>query len=202
MAVQVQRGDTVSAIARANTLTLDQIAAINPHISNLNRVWPGDEVAVTCDPNGVALAVPQSVTRDASVSRWLDEREADGRVTWRSLVANLHTHGLRGDELVTLAAIAECESNRWVSAVGDVHLANGTWGPSYGVLQVRSLHAARGTGAPRDAEALQGSLPHQTWAAAEVWRQQGARAWTCWRNGHHTGLLDTVRAAATEIGAL
>ena len=199
-AVTVQRGDTTWAIATANSLTLDQIARLNPQIPDLARIHPGDEIAVTCDPQGVALAVPQTVTRDADVSRWLGEREPDGRLTWRSVVAHLYAQGMRGDDLVTLAAIAECESNRFPWAVGDAHLANKTWGNSYGVLQVRSLHAARGTGAPRDADALQASVAHQAWAAVEVWRAQGPKAWTCWQNGHHKGQLAAVRAAVAEIG--
>ena len=200
-AVTVQRGDTTWAIATANGLSLDRIARLNPQIPDLAKIHPGDELAVTCDPQGVALAVPQSVSR-VDVSRWLDEREPDGRLTWRSMVAHLYAQGMRGDDLVTLAAIAECESNRFPWAVGDKHLANKTWGNSYGVLQVRSLVAARGTGAPRDADALQASVAHQAFAAVEVWRAQGPRAWTCWQNGHHKGQLEIERAAAAEIGVL
>ena len=200
LAVAVQRGDTTWKVATANGLTLDAIAKLNPHIADLARIHPGDELAVSCDPAGVALAIPQAVTRDADVARWLDEREADGRMTWRSVVAHLYAQGMRGDDLLTLAAIAECESNRWPTAVGDAHLANSKWGNSYGFLQVRSLHAARGSGAPRDADALATSVEHQAWAAVEVWRTQGPKAWTCWQQGHHKGQLGFVRAAAAEIG--
>jgi hypothetical protein len=202
LAVAVQRGDTTWKVATANGLTLDAIAKLNPQIADLSRIHPGDELAVTCDPDGVALAPAVSVTRPVDVTRWLTEREADGRMTWRSVVANLYAQGARDDDLVTLAAIAECESNRWPTAVGDVHLENGKWGPSIGFLQVRSLRAAKGSGAPRDADALQASVEHQAWAAVEVWRAQGPKAWTCYLNGHHKGLVPTVRQAAAEIGVL
>lgn len=200
MSVVVQKGDTTWAIATANGLTLDQIARLNPQIPDLSRIHPGDELAVTCSPDGVALAVPQSVTRGVDVSRWLDERETDGRLTWRSVVAHLYAAGLRGDALAELAGTAECESNRWPTAVGDVHLADKKWGPSIGVWQVRTLHAQRGTGGPRDEAALRGDVDAQARAAVEVWRSQGGRAWTCWRNRHHVGQLGHVRQALVEIG--
>lgn len=201
MAVEVQRGDTVSRIARANSLTLDQIAAINGHISNLNRVWPGDEIAVTCDPQGVALAAPQSVVRDVDVSQWLDEREKPNQLSWRAIIAHLYKQGLRGDDLITLSAISQCESNRYSTAVGDEHLVDKTWGPSYGPWQVRSQWKASGTFGARDIDMLRsGQVELQAWAAVEVWRQQGPKAWTCWRNGAHVGPMGAVRAAAAEMG--
>lgn len=198
--VAVQRGDTTWAIATANRLSLDQIARLNPQIADLARIRPGDELAVNCD-GGVGLAVPQTVTRDdVDVSAWLAERESDGRLTWRAVVAHLYQQGMRASDLVTLAAISECESNRSPWAVGDVHLMSATWGPSVGFLQVRSLHAARNSGAPRDESALRASVNHQAWAAAEIWRTQGFKAWTCWQQGHHRSLVPVVAAAAAEIG--
>lgn len=215
-AITVQPGDTVWAIAKANTLTLDQIATLNPHITNLNLIRPGDQIAVTCKPNSVALAIPQTVTRTATtttapattttlpgIEKWADEHEPDGRLTWHAIIANLYIHGdMRGENLITLAAIAECESNRWPNAIGDNHLTNSKWGPSYGIWQVRSINDAARTGAPRDPDALQTSVAHQAWAASEVWRSQGFKAWTCYVNGHHRGLIETVRQAAAEIGAI
>lgn len=199
-AVQVQPGDTVWAIARANGLTLDQISERNPHIDDLSRVHPGDEIVVSCDPADPVLAPPVSVV---NVDQWLGEREADGRLTWRSAVAHLYAQGMRGDDLITLAAISECESGRWSNAVGDSHLTNGTWSSSYGVWQIRSLRAQAGTGGPRDAEALAADVGHQAWAAVEVWQSSGPRAWTCWRNGAHLGApTDAARTAAAEIGIL
>ena len=200
MAVTVQRGDTTWAIATANSLSLDEIARLNPQISDLAKIHPGDELAVTCTPGGVALAVPQTVTRDVDVARWLGEREPDGRLTWRSVVAHLYAQGMRGDDLVALASVAECESGRRPEAVGDTTITTKTYGPSYGVMQVRSLNAAKGTGAPRDAEALRGSVEHQMWAAVEVWRSQGMRAWTCALKGWHKPALEPARAAAAEMG--
>lgn len=188
--VIVAPGDTTWRIARDHGLTLDQIAALNPHIDNLARIHPGDQLATSCTPTPAAV----------DVARFFDEREPDGRLTWRSIVAHLYHQDMRGDDLITLAAIAECESNRWPTAVGDNHLTNAVWGPSIGFLQVRTLRAQRATNGPRDEDALRSSVAHQAWAATEVWRAQGFNAWTCYRNGHHKGLLAAVRTAAVEIG--
>lgn len=196
----VTRGDTLSSIARNYDTTLDALKAMNPQLArpSWDAIWPGDEVAIVC----LGDAQPPARVEHVDVSRWLDERELDGRLTWRSVVANLYEQGMRGDDLVTLAAIAQCESNRFPWAEGDQHLANGTWSNSIGILQVRSLHAQQGTGGPRDIDALRASVAHQSWAAVEVFRSQGFPAWTCWRNGHHKGLIDTVRQAGAEIGVL
>jgi len=197
-AVTVQRGDTAWSIARANGLTLDQVSERNPHIGNLSLIHPGDEIVISCDLADPVLAPPASVV---NVDAWLGETEADGvTMSWHSVVANLYVQGMRGDDLITLAALAQCESSRVPTQVGDKDLTNSTYGPSYGFLQVRSLWEQYGTNGPRDAQALASSVSHQAWAAVEVLLSQGFRAWTCYRQGKHLPLLDTVRQAAAEMG--
>src|SRR4051812_44178395 len=53
-------------------------------------------------------------------------------------------------------AIAQAESAGNLGAVGDVRLQNGTWGPSVGLFQIRTLKAETGTGTDRDIEHLTG----------------------------------------------
>ena len=55
--------------------------------------------------------------------------------------------GFRGDALTTATAIALAESHGDSSQVGDVGLQNGTWGPSVGLWQIRSLNPGHGTAA-------------------------------------------------------
>lgn len=47
--------------------------------------------------------------------------------------------GFRGDDLITMVAIARGESSWNPNAVGDEQLQSDLWGPSYGLWQVRSL---------------------------------------------------------------
>lgn len=45
-AAQVKKGDTLSAIAHRNGLTLAEIAKLNPQISNLNLIYPKQRIRV------------------------------------------------------------------------------------------------------------------------------------------------------------
>ncbi|HEY4021948.1 MAG TPA: hypothetical protein VGM75_24905 [Pseudonocardiaceae bacterium] len=53
--------------------------------------------------------------------------------------------GFRGNALTTATAVALAESHGDSSQVGDVGLQNGTWGPSVGLWQIRSLNPGHGT---------------------------------------------------------
>lgn len=62
--------------------------------------------------------------------------------------------GLSANSAVVATAVALAESGGRTDAVGDVQLENGTWGPSVGLWQIRSLKAQNGTGGTRDASRL------------------------------------------------
>lgn len=62
--------------------------------------------------------------------------------------------GLSRPAAVTAAAIAKAESGLRTDALGDTTIQTGTWGPSVGLWQVRSLKAEKGTGKSRDASRL------------------------------------------------
>jgi hypothetical protein len=62
--------------------------------------------------------------------------------------------GFTSAQAKIMAAIAEAESGGNTAAVGDVGLVNGTWGPSVGLTQVRTLKAQTGTGGVRDINTL------------------------------------------------
>jgi peptidoglycan DL-endopeptidase LytE len=44
--VYVERGDTLEKIAKENKMTLKDLIHLNPHISNPNRIMPGDYIVV------------------------------------------------------------------------------------------------------------------------------------------------------------
>ena len=54
--------------------------------------------------------------------------------------------GFSPDKARLMTAIAQAESARNPGAIGDVALQNGTWGPSVGLFQVRTLKAETGDG--------------------------------------------------------
>ena len=78
----------------------------------------------------------------------------DARLNAYGLTAIAMAAGCAPWQAVFAAAIAFGESNGRTDAVGDVALQDGTWGPSLGPWQVRSLWAENHTGGVRDGHAL------------------------------------------------
>ena len=99
-----------------------------------------------------------------------------------------------GDQLVTAVAVALAESGGRTGARGDVRIQTGTWGPSVGLWQIRSLRAERGTGGVRDERANRDPAKNAAHACS-LWRGQGWRPWSTWRNGTHRTYLPRARAA-------
>jgi len=62
--------------------------------------------------------------------------------------------GFSPDKARLMTAIAQAESARNPGAIGDVALQNGTWGPSVGLFQIRTLKSETGTGSDRDIQRL------------------------------------------------
>lgn len=195
----VARGDTLTSIARRHGFdTVAALVAMNPHIADPNRIWPGDEIAVAC----IDVARVETRAGTVDVDAWRGQWESPGVASWEWIVAELWAAGFRGDDLVTMAAITPGESGRRPDAVGDQNIAGELWGPSVGLWQIRTLWAQQGTGGPRDIDALTGDVAHQAAAARAVWDSQGFAAWTCWRINNHVGSIPAARAAAERIGAL
>lgn len=108
----------------------------------------------------------------------------------------LRQAGFSAASAVTMTAIAMGESGLRDNAVGDVGLQSATWGPSYGLFQVRTLKAQTGTGGNRDIKALTGDPLRQARAAYEI--SSGGRnfkPWTVYTSGKAAGNLGKVYAA-------
>lgn len=73
-------------------------------------------------------------------------------------------------------------------AVGDIDLADDTWGYSYGGFQIRSLRAQAGTGGIRDAERL--LRPRfNCKSALAIKKAQGFKAWSVFQHGQYKAYL-------------
>jgi len=77
------------------------------------------------------------------------------------------------------------------SLVGDQHLANNTWGYSYGGFQVRSLRAHKGTGEYRDEDRLL-DVTFNVASAQTIRREQGWEAWSVYRTGMFKAYLQDL----------
>ena len=100
-------------------------------------------------------------------------------------------------QAVTMTAIAGAESSWRDDALGDTALQNATWGPSFGLFQIRTLKKDTGRGTVRDLTALSGDIGFQAKAAWEISRH-GAdfSPWTVYRTGRYKDFLGQARAGA------
>lgn len=99
--------------------------------------------------------------------------------------------GFAPDEARIMTAIAQAESARNPGAVGDVAIQTGTWGPSVGLFQIRTLKAETGTGSDRDIERLMNNPAEQVKAALKISNGGGNyRPWSTYTNGAYRKFLD------------
>lgn len=104
-------------------------------------------------------------------------------------------HGLTREQAITATAIAWAESGLDPSSVGDVDLADDTWGPSVGLYQVRSLRADTGTGKERDVERLGDPSFNTRSMVAISTGGTNWQPWSAWKSGSYWTHIAAVRAA-------
>lgn len=115
--------------------------------------------------------------------------------------ADLRQVGFSPAAAVTETAIAGAESGWDDTAVGDVRLENNTWGPSYGLFQVRTLKRQTGQGSDRDLSWLAASDLNQAKAAYDI-SHGGTNfsPWTTYTSGAFQRFLGPSQAAAGAAG--
>jgi hypothetical protein len=119
--------------------------------------------------------------------------------------------GFSGDALLTIVAIGHRESGWDDTAQGDISIQDGTWGPSVGVWQIRTMHAQDHTGGDRDFYALiPGGTPGSPGSGQGDIMRQAAAAWTISSGGANFQPWSTFRglpqadkdAAQAAIGGM
>lgn len=108
--------------------------------------------------------------------------------------------GFRSDALVTAVAVSMGESGWDPQATGDTSLTDATWGPSMGLMQIRSLNAERGTGSWRDASRLYDPVFNAKAAFAISNGGTNFGPWTVYSKGLYQKYMDQARAAVAAIG--
>lgn len=99
----------------------------------------------------------------------------------------------------TAVAICLAESGGDPNQIGDTHLTTAKWGPSVGLMQIRSLKAETGTGKSRDANRLKDPLFNMKAAYTE---SAAGVNWTPWSTYTTTDPKRSYkRYMATAIGA-
>lgn len=100
--------------------------------------------------------------------------------------------GFQPQQAAIMTAIAGAESGYRNDAVGDTTLENATWGPSYGLFQIRTLKAQTGTGGDRDIQNLR-SDKEQAEAAYRISRGgTDFSPWSVWNTGAYQKFLNAA----------
>ena len=108
--------------------------------------------------------------------------------------------GFDPQEARIMTAIAQAESARNPGAVGDVAIQTGTWGPSVGLFQIRTLKAETGTGSDRDIQRLMNNPAEQVKAALNISGGGGNyRPWSTYTNGSYRKFLDEPLQAGVAV---
>jgi hypothetical protein len=109
--------------------------------------------------------------------------------------------GFRGQALTTAVAVALAESGGRTRIRGDTTITDGTYGPSVGLWQIRSLWEDHGTGRQRDGQA---NLDPAT-NARHAWQisHHGTswHDWAAYTNGAYRAHLPVAQAAARHAAS-
>jgi len=100
-------------------------------------------------------------------------------------------------EIPMAVAIVLGESSGYTDSRGDVSLMNGTWGPSIGLFQIRSLNSQKGKGTTRDEIANLDPLTNAR-HALEIRKSQGLAAWSVFNTGAYLKYMAKGLAAAAN----
>ena len=129
-----QRGDTLSEIAKAHGVSLEGLLAANPQVLNPDVIYPDQSIAL---PAGVKPLGGEGAPVSATTAANDPQAPYSGGPLDRTQLAQLfHEAGFRGENLVSMVAIAMRESS------GDPAALNGnraTGDQSYGLTQINML---------------------------------------------------------------
>ncbi len=120
---------------------------------------------------------------------------AADRLTDAHVARLAYQAGFRGRARVIAVAVALAESGGDAHARGDVGLQNGTWGPSIGLWQIRSVNAQAGTGGQRDAKANLTPATNARHAYQISGHGSNWQPWSTYTQGTYRQYLDRARKA-------
>jgi len=116
--------------------------------------------------------------------------------------ATLTQAGFSPPQATVMTAIAGAESGYDPANLGDVRLEDSTWGPSFGLFQVRTSKAQTGTGGDRDITRLASSDLEQARAAYEIsGHGTNFTPWSVYNSGRYQTFLPAAQQAAGDGGA-
>jgi Lysozyme like domain len=123
-------------------------------------------------------------------------------ISAQQIAQHAYNAGFRGDALTTAVAVALAESHGDTGIHGDVNLQTGTWGPSVGLWQIRSLNPGHGTAAEqalRNAQANADPATNARHAYAISRHGTNFRPWSTYTNGAYRSYLSQARTASRGV---
>lgn len=216
----VQPGDNLSKIARSHGFTVDTIIGWNPQITNPSLIYVDDQVCVGRSGverlpgvNEVQKVAPVVVAPQVEWPGFNPfipgEVVQDGVVSQGLILRALYDAGARGNALIGIAAVTECESNRRLNAEGDHDLRDQTWDVSLTPWQIRGAKNQQGKGTARDVDALRADpVRHGAAAAVEIYQAALAKGrdplapWTCHLNRNDRAFVAPYTELARQMGLL
>jgi len=131
-----QRGDTLSEIAKAHGVSLEGLLAANPQVNNPDVIYPDQSIALPAGTKALSSDTP--TVNGAAPANATQGTYTGGPLDRTQLAQLFHEAGFRGENLVSMVAIAMREST------GDPAAFNGnaaTGDKSYGLTQINMIGA-------------------------------------------------------------
>lgn len=126
-AYTVQKGDTMSKIARDNGLTLSELASVNPQVKNLDLIYVGQEIHIDLDKKS-RPAVASRGERTSASSK-VNISDADIDLLARIVRAEAQTEPFEGKVAVASVVLNRVDSPKFPNTIRDVIYQRGQFQP-------------------------------------------------------------------------
>ncbi|WP_226526983.1 cell wall hydrolase [Metabacillus niabensis] len=124
-AYTVQKGDTMSKIARENGMSLSELASANPQVKNLDLIYVGQEISIDKDKKDR----PAVASRGETISSKVNISEADIDLLARIVRAEAQSEPFEGKVAVASVVLNRVDSPKFPDTIRDVIYQSGQFQP-------------------------------------------------------------------------
>ncbi|MBU7592474.1 cell wall hydrolase [Metabacillus halosaccharovorans] len=124
-AYTVQKGDTMSKIARDNGMSLSELASVNPQVNNLDLIYVGQEISIDKDKK----SRPAVASRGETISSKVNISEADIDLLARIVRAEAQSEPFEGKVAVASVVLNRVDSPKFPDTIRDVIYQSGQFQP-------------------------------------------------------------------------
>jgi N-acetylmuramoyl-L-alanine amidase len=128
-AYTVQKGDTMTNIARENGLTLQELAKANPQINNLDLIFVGQHINMNKNNHSSSPEASPKVTSEKSRSNKLSISDDEIDLLARLVRAEAQTESFEGKAAVASVVLNRVESPQFPNSIKKVIYQPGQFQP-------------------------------------------------------------------------